>query len=296
LANHDFAEKLRLVLKLLTVSRTGLAHSLGVDKSLVGRWASGAVRPSEHNLARLTRFVADKTPGFSILDWERDIADFAAVFGAESFSQKSVNPWMPRLFEEEAARMASQRGQHYTGLWRSTRASHDLPGRFVHDLALITFGEDGIMRFTVGVEGVRYHGWSIMLQHQIFSMSFDHDACTAMFGIYNGVARQKPQLLDGLNLATLRDAGGSPAASASVLERIAEVSGDREADERMFEEAVSKLEPLAAEGSVPPDIAEHLTRNVHGEAAGILRLLYSQTLARGATLSELARSRKLGGA
>mgnify|MGYP000007444798 CR=1 FL=1 len=34
--------------------RGRLAADLGVDKSVVGRWATGAVRPSDHNLSRLT--------------------------------------------------------------------------------------------------------------------------------------------------------------------------------------------------------------------------------------------------
>ena len=52
-----FAAKLDLVLRALSLSRGRLAAALGVDKSLVGRWTSGAVTPSDHNLSRLTQFV-----------------------------------------------------------------------------------------------------------------------------------------------------------------------------------------------------------------------------------------------
>lgn len=41
-----FSRKLDLVLKALSLSRGRLAAQLGVDKSLAGRWASGAVTPS----------------------------------------------------------------------------------------------------------------------------------------------------------------------------------------------------------------------------------------------------------
>ena len=62
----DFSTKLALALKALSMSRGRLAADLGVDKSLVGRWASGAVSPSDHNLANLTRLIASKTPGMAV--------------------------------------------------------------------------------------------------------------------------------------------------------------------------------------------------------------------------------------
>jgi transcriptional regulator with XRE-family HTH domain len=63
-----FSEKLGLVLKALSMSRGQLAAQLGVDKSIVGRWATGAVQPSAHNLSRLTGLVAGRVDGFITLD------------------------------------------------------------------------------------------------------------------------------------------------------------------------------------------------------------------------------------
>lgn len=287
---NDFSEKLKLVLKALVISRAGLAAALNVDKSLVGRWASGAVRPSEHNLAKLTRYVADRVPGFTLFDWDRDLAAFSALFGATApMAKTSITDWIPDAIFEEANRTGAQRGANYCGLWKSTRASHDLPGRFVHDISMISMRRDGSLRIKVGVEGVRYEGWSLLLQHQAFSVAFDTVAGTVMFSIFNGVARQKPQILDGMNLATLRDAGGSPAASVCVLDRIRDLTGDEATDDALFEEAVANLNPLAPEGSIDPDIAAHLTRDVYCEADGILRLLFSNSIARGATLEEIAK-------
>ncbi|NRA29041.1 MAG: helix-turn-helix transcriptional regulator [Parvularculaceae bacterium] len=289
MARDNFSEKLQLLLKVMVMSRTGLAAALNVDKSLVSRWVSGTVNPSEHNLALLTRYVANSIPGFTVLDWERDLPGFAQHIGAgDAAPVASMPAWVPDDIAEESKRNAERRGNQYAGLWRSTRASNDMPGRFIHDIVLVGVSDDGSMRFKCGVEGVRYEGWALLLQHQVFSCSFDREAGTAMFSIFNGVARQKPQMLDGMNLATLRDAGGSPAASASVLERLADPTGDPNKDDEMFEKAISELSPLALEGSISDEIAEHLTKSVHGDAAGILRLLFSQSLARGATLSELA--------
>ncbi|MEM9838839.1 MAG: helix-turn-helix transcriptional regulator [Pseudomonadota bacterium] len=291
MARQDFPEKLKIVLKALVVSRTGLASALDVDKSLVGRWASGAVTPSEHNLAKITRFVAEKMPGFTLFDWDRSIADFAALFGTSMPGQMpTMADLIPAQLLEEATAGSVKRGALYSGLWRSLRASYDLPGRFIQDILMSYIDDAGVMRFKIGVEGVRYEGWSLLLQHQLFSIAFDHDAGTAMFSIFNGVARQKPQVLDGMNLATLRDAGGSPAASASVLTRIGDLTGDREKDEAMFEEAVSKLNPLVPEDDVDPALAKHLTRTVQGEADGLVRLLFADSIARGSRVDEVARS------
>lgn len=291
MAARDFHEKLQLVLKVLVVSRAGVAAALNVDKSLVGRWASGAVSPSEHNLANLTRYVAERIDGFTVLDWERDLGEFSRRIGAGGAAPaSSPAEWVPASIFEEAKRSAKQRGALYCGLWKSTRASHDLPGRFVHDITLITERGDGALSVRVGVEGVRYEGWSLLLQHQSFGVSFEKESGTMLFSIYNGVARQKPQVLDGMNLACLRDAGGSPAASVSVLHRMADVTGDPALDEAMFEKAVAELNPLAPEGSISDDLARHLTRDAHADAEGILRLLFSNSVSRGATLAEIAEA------
>src|ERR1700728_3443878 len=77
----DFAPKLNFVLKALSMSRAGLASELGVDKSAIGRWATGAVTPSAHNLAQLTTFIAGKVKGFNSLDWDRDLEGLAEALG-----------------------------------------------------------------------------------------------------------------------------------------------------------------------------------------------------------------------
>ena len=43
--SQRFAENLRFVLKALFITRSQLAAALDVDKSIVGRWATGAVHP-----------------------------------------------------------------------------------------------------------------------------------------------------------------------------------------------------------------------------------------------------------
>lgn len=281
MVRNSFAEKLQLVLKALTLSRTGLASALNVDKSLVGRWASGAVRPSEHNLSLLTKFVSERVDGFSMLHWDADIGAFSAHLGvAAPVSDISMRDWLPEALLEEATRGAKRRAVSYDGIWRSTRFSSDLPGRFLHDITMIRSNEVGVIEFSAGIEGIRYRGRALLLQHQLFSMAADEDSVTMMFGIFNGVARQKAEVLDGLSIGTLRDAGSSPACSAVIMHRIADLTGDAADDEALFEAAVAAQNPLAPEGSVPDEIRAHLENTAKG-SPGLMRMFFQNSMARG---------------
>lgn len=76
MATGDFAQKLGLVLKAINLSRGRLAQAVGIDKSVVSRWASAVQTPSDHNLSLLTEAVARHRPGFSRRDWDLDIEGF----------------------------------------------------------------------------------------------------------------------------------------------------------------------------------------------------------------------------
>ena len=112
---------------------------------------------------------------------------------------------------------------------------------------------------------------------------------TLLFSIFNGVARQKAEVLDGLTLACLRDAGGSPVSSTCVLERVCDLTGDSEEDDRRYEAFIAAQgSPLAAEGTVPEPLRAHLTREVDPASLGIgglLRMYFGQSMARGSSLS-----------
>ena len=78
MATGDFAQKLGVVLKATNLSRGRLAQSVGIDKSVVSRWASGVQVPTDHNLSLLTEAVARHQPGFARRDWDLDADAFAA--------------------------------------------------------------------------------------------------------------------------------------------------------------------------------------------------------------------------
>ena len=77
----DFGRKLDLVLKTFNLSRGRLAQTVGIDKSVVSRWTSGATVPTDHNLSLLTDVVVRHQPAFRRLDWELALPAFSAKLG-----------------------------------------------------------------------------------------------------------------------------------------------------------------------------------------------------------------------
>ena len=144
-----FSDKLGLVLKTLVLSRTGLASALNVDKSLVGRWAAGTVTPSEHNLAKLTRYIASRVDGFTMLDWEKDLAGFARGLGvdADDTVAETAGPagLIPPAIFQEGLRGAEMRAEAYEGFWRTTRPSSDVPGCYLRDITMVRRRKDGLL-------------------------------------------------------------------------------------------------------------------------------------------------------
>lgn len=80
-AVRDFARKFGLVLKAFNLSRGRLAQTVGIDKSVVSRWASGATVPTDHNLSLLTQAVMRHKADFGRADWDFDVEAFAARLG-----------------------------------------------------------------------------------------------------------------------------------------------------------------------------------------------------------------------
>lgn len=82
-----------------------------------------------------------------------------------------------------------------------------------------------------------------------------------------------------------RVGGGSPAAMGCMMERVGFLSGDRATDDAVFEEA-AKADPLAPEGSIPPDVAARLMPDVGPMALGaggmaILHMPFATSMSRG---------------
>ncbi len=292
----DFSTKLELALKALSMSRGRLAADLGVDKSLVGRWASGAVNPSDHNLSNLTRLIAGKKPGFTMLDWDRDVSGLAAVFGVDAAVARSGTngashhqEGLPLPILAQARLTTERRGAAYEGFWRTTRPSILMPGQFFHDYGMIRKGPDGLLGVKVGgAGGLMFEGWLFPAEGQLFGLLFDSLGLTPIFLVLNGVPLPRASTIDGLVMAAALNAARTPSAYPIIFERIGELSGDKAKDDGECDALLAR-DPRATEETAPKDVRDHLIRDIGPEAAkkgGDLFLLSSavSTFSRGATL------------
>lgn len=286
MGDGGFAARLDLVLKALSISRGRLAADVGVDKSLVGRWCSGAVQPSAHNLARLTQAIAVRVPGFTMVDWDADVGVLATRLGVSlTAAAPASTEWFPPHLVAEAVTAVEQRGQHYEGLWKTTRLASELPGYFIHDHVLLRRAANGLLAYTAGVFDVRFAGWAMPLQNQLFAVSHGTVSGTLVFVILNGVARQRADVLDGLMMTCMRDAGGSPVASRILMTRIGDLSEDAAVDTARMD-ALLAANPIAAAETLPAGVCEHLWGDCGPTAfAGggdhIMMLNFARSLARG---------------
>lgn len=269
----NFAAKLDLALKALSMSRGRLAADLGVDKSLVGRWASGAVSPSEHSLSLLTQLIASKRPGFTMLDWDREIEGLAAVFGVEVTALHHEDPkaaaqppGLPLPFLDLGRATTARRGQAFEGFWRSTRPSVIMPNRFFHDVGMFRREADGLINCRMGGSGLVFEGWLIPAEGQLFAILTDTIGQTPIFVVLNGTPLPKAEALDGLVMAASLNAARTPAAYPIIFERIGDLSGDRAADDARCAELIAG-DNLAPEGSVPEAVQKHLLRDIGPTAA-----------------------------
>lgn len=290
-----FREKLGLVLKVLSLSRGRLAADLGVDKSVVGRWAAGTVRPSGHNLARLTALIAQRTPGFTALDWDRSPADLAIMLGAApdvmaalaGTAHDGAAQGLPIAILDQIKATTGLRGAAYEGFFRSTRPYFLQPGRFLHDHGMIRLTASGLLQMRMKTGGTNLEGWMLPLHNQLFVVVADLTSGALQFGLFNGTGAHRAEVLDGLVLGPALDTGRTPAAFAMYFERIGDLSGDEAADDARFEQMAAGS-PLAPEGSVSQALRDHLLRDVGPAAFALggdmlLCMPIARSLARGPT-------------
>lgn len=286
-----FSDKLRLVLKLLSLSAAQLASELDTDKSVVSRWLNGSVQPSAHNLSRLSALVATRVEGFRTLDWERDPEGLVQLFGVDPNDIPAIRPVegrggaLPIAIWEQMVSTAAFRGHAYEGFFRSTRPHPMSPGRYLHEYGMIRRDENGLLRLRMGNANVIVDGWMIPLHGQLYSIAADVQSGTLVFGIFNGLGASQVDVFDGLTLIPGFDMGRSPTATGMLCERIENLSGDPEADDLRFEE-LARQGPLAPEGSIPEHIQAHLARDFgpsHVAAGGdwLLNMALSRSMTRG---------------
>jgi hypothetical protein len=257
-----FGEKLSFVLKFLSLSRGQLAAELCVDKSIVGRWATGRVVPSAHNLARLTTLVARRVEGFNAHDWDRELSGLAERLGMTSPARPGPAggppPGLPLVLLDQIVAATAMRVGAYEGFFRSTRPSGSTPGAFLHDHGLIRRDASGLMSLRMRSGGVAVEGWMLPLHGQLFCIAAELTSGSLVFGIFNGVPGVRAQVIEGLVLNAIMDVGRTPTASAIAFERIGDLSGDEEADNRRLDELDAGVQ---VPGGVDESLAAFLVRD-----------------------------------
>lgn len=275
------------------MNRGRLASELGVDKSVVGRWARGDVRPSVENLARLTELVAQRIPGFTILDWERSPTGLASALGLAPDIART-GPSLGSPFHDgllaEALEATARIGSTYEGFFRSVRPHGSAPGVFLHDHMMVRRGPDALMRFDLRCDAVRVEGWVLPQRNQLFVIGAENASGSPAFGIFNGVASARADVIDGLLLMCALDPSRTPTATALVFERVGELSGDTAADDARIGE-LGESDPLATPATAPAALTAHLVRDIGPTQLiqggdWLLRLPLARSLARGMGINQ----------
>ena len=293
----DFPAKLDLMLKALSLSRVGLAQALGVDKSLVGRWLGGRVHPTEHNLSRLTALISGRHEGFRLIDWYGGVTEFAHGFGVEPKVAETAPPAILRdgplaRFIESARPDLAFRGGAYEGFWRTSRPSFLVREQVFHDYGMVRRSADGMLEVHMQGSGLKFDGWLFPIAGNVFVYLFDDTGRTPMSVVMGGVSLPKAMVMDGILLLAALDAHRTPAAVPIVLERVADLSGDAEADSATFRHVVvdqpSPIDPIP-----PAELERRLFREVGlaASAAGgeaFLAVTAARSLSRGVTAEGLA--------
>ena len=228
MTDDDFGAKLALVLKTLTISNGRLAADLAVDKSLVGRWVSGAVKPSSHNLGRLTRHLAQRVEGFSLIEWEMPIAELRARMNPA----RTMETPRPRdIGDVPHARAQSlievqREGAAYPGLYAHFRKAFRNTGEILVELMIIWRDGDRLL-FRSFDPSFSHTGEILIVRHQMFFVGEDDARADGlMFMIVNGVGGRKAYRLDGVAMSVAGDRQRTPGACVTVMQRIADLETD----------------------------------------------------------------------
>lgn len=287
----DFPEKLALAMRAGSFSRVALAQAVQVDKSLIGRWLSGAVHPTEHNLARLAAVIAEVVAAFRLADWFLGADAFAARLGMARAPAEPL-PASLRLdllgpFLDHAHDEAARRGAAYEGFWRTTRPSLLMTDRLFHDYGMIRLATNGLLEVRMKGAGLGFSGWMLPGEGNLFVFLQDPVGMTPLSLVLSGVTLPRAMVLDGLLLLAGLDAVRTLGALPILLERVGDLTGDPARDDArcagLHDEAPDPLEPLD-----PVVIEQRIFRSTGPLAAAVggspfLTVGAQDSLSRGAT-------------
>lgn len=138
--------------------------------------------------------------------------------------------------------------------------------KIFHDYGMFRKGGLGLLEVTMGGSGLNFKGWALPLEGNLFVMLDGTVGFTPLFLVFKGVSLPKVTRLDGLLLLAALDSARTPAAMPILLERVGDLSGDRERDDQTCAE-MGLNQPFESDTEVPEDVRAHLFRDIGPEAA-----------------------------
>lgn len=249
------------MLKALSISRGRLAQEAAVDKSLVGRWVAGSVSPSAHNLEKLTTALAQRSPGFSMLDWDRPYEAFAAHFGGQAAAQDQAAPALvfPHDVVTPARAETAKRGARYTGHYWIYRRSFGRPGKLAR-LAFRIAPKDGLLEVREGAPGFEHLGWGLLMLNRLYCMMSEQGFEGMSFMITNAGRQPSAQVLHAAYLGAASDGMLTPKAAPCALVRAQDLTGDYAEDEAIYQR-MKAAAGLVQPEEIPPDVLVFLDRD-----------------------------------
>ena len=290
----DLAAKLDMLLKACSLSRVALAQQVGVDKSLVGRWVKGTIHPGEHNLTRLTAVFQTYFPDLTLADWYEEPAVLAKRSGIAYRAGLIPGPDLKADGPFAKIMAASEpeiefRAKAYEGFWRTTRPSLLMQDTLFHEYGIFRRSDDGMIEIVMEGQGLTFTGWMFPMLGNLYVFLFDPVGRTPLIVLMKGVTLPRAMSMEGLLLLSALDPARTPAVFPILLERVGDLSGDREVDDaRMREIIESPPEPME-----PVSDAEReamIYREIGPEAVkagGNLFMTVAGTLSRGKTSNGL---------
>ena len=286
---QDFGPRLALALQRLNLSRDQVSGAVAVDKSVVSRWVRGHVKPSDHNLTRLTRLIAERAPGFSRRDWGLPLAKF------ERSLEGDAGEWLPKAAEQSRGETAGD-GDRYPGLYVQIRQRFSNTGRPFAELAPI-WREGAQLKVKYDGPGWAHQGRIFILGHQLFVAAEDLAVNEGLcFQILNGVPHGKALAMDGVLATVPHDRGRAPGATMTLMLRVADLRDpDSEPDPDLLKAYQTRIATLVDQGRVEelagPAIIDHVSNRLGlPREDGAIDYLLRAPASRGMTVSRRGES------
>jgi len=273
---EQFADKLRLTLDRLSLSRVQLAQSAGVDKSVAARWASGRVRPGEQSIVRLTELMRRHISNFSRAEWNLPLAEFASRLGLPLRPMPEIPALTSSVLDPTTQDILARAAQRFAGLWLLTHSS--FTGlRHIYEFVAELRPERSGLSLEIADPSYRAHGTGVVGEGKLCLLAeattHAHWPC---FFIYNGVQLWRALVLDGILLSWGRDVSRAPVAMRTIGFRLGPLEPDPETASRRFDAALAILgeyfEDDRLQQVLPEWIADQLLEMPRDPSYGALRL------------------------